>query len=322
MNSGKPGTDNSLRTLHLHIGIPKTASTWLQKKVFTLLDHVDFRDCPKSPLFETTGEKSEQRIMTCAFSKSSEIWSGFGDAIFQELLGDRLTWLAGGRDLLISDEGIGRQASRPALLAAHVNEMQEKAKEWGFERLNIVCMIRRQDHWLASHHAQMSDRNPIAGQADFERLVREATSPQLARHAFGMILDCNAIYDRLRGAVGEDSLLMLPYELLGKSPEMFLQALLERLQTPPSKIAEIVRLTQGTAENVRSEQGVWRLRPRPVRKVAGFTLPEWGFWKRERTIELTADISGRIRNAYATGNKTLASKIDVDLNDHGYFDFS
>lgn len=321
MERGKLSTDSPSRTLHLHIGLPKTASTWLQKEVFPLLGHLEYRNCPRSPLFENIGEHAEWRLMTSAFMQSSEIWPGFGDAIFREMLGDPQTWLTKGRDLLISDEGMGRQASRPALFAAHIHELQRKAREWGFDRLNIICMIRRQDHWLASHHAQMSDRNPIAGQADFERLVREVTSPGLARYEFGMLLDYGVIHDRLLQVVKAEDLLILPYELLGKSPQAFLQTLLEKLDTPSGKIAEIVRLTQGTTANVRSDQGVWRLRARPARKIAGFPLPGWSSGKREQTIELTSEISHRIHNAYATSNRSLAEKIDVDLNDHGYFDY-
>ena len=145
---------HSQRTLHLHIGIPKTASTWLQKKVFPLLEHLYYVDCPKSLLFKDAADLVDQRLISSAFRKSSEIWPCFGDAIFQELLGDRDAWLADGRDLLISEEGIGRQASRPALLGAHLRELREKASEWGFGRLNIVCIIRRQDHWLVLNHAE------------------------------------------------------------------------------------------------------------------------------------------------------------------------
>lgn len=321
MDSKNHGTNNRLRTLHLHIGLPKTASTWLQKEVFTLLDHLEYRDCPRSPLFEHKGEITEHRLMTSAFMQSSEIWAGFGDAIFRELVGDREAWLSDGRDLLISDEGMGRQAGRPALFAAHVQALQEKARDWGFDRVNIVCMIRRQDHWLASHHAQMSDRNPIAGQADFERLVREVTSPNLARYEFGMLLDYGAIYDRLRQVIDSQDLLVLPYELLRQSPQLFLRTFLEGLNTPSDKVAEIVRLTKGTTANVRSEQGVWKLRAPPARKIAGVRLPGQVFGKREQTIELTSDISDRILKAYAASNQTLAAKTGVNLGDHGYFDF-
>ena len=260
--------------------------------------------------------------MASAFKRSSEIWAGFGDAIFEELLGDREAWLADGRDLLISEEGIGRRASRPALLGAHLNGLRQKAFEWGFDRLKIFCMIRRQDHWLASHYAQMSDRNPIAGQSDFERLVEEVCSPHLARYGFGMLLDFSVIADQLEAVAGTEGLMILPHELLKHSPHAFLQKLLDALNTPCSKIREIESLTLGTTANVRSDEGVWRLRPKPAPNIAGFRLPNWLMGARKQTVELTPAIADRLRYAYAAGNERLATGTGIDLEEFGYFDFS
>ncbi len=60
----------------------------------------------------------------------------------------------------------------------------------------------------------------------------------------------------------------------------------------------------------------------PSGKIAGVRLSGWGFGKREKTIELASDISGRILNAYSTSNQTLAAKSGVNLDEHGYFDFN
>lgn len=310
----------ALRTLHLHIGIPKTASTWLQSKVFTSLEHLRYLNCPCGPLFQEPADRTD-RLMASIFKRSSHIWSEFGDTIFENLIGDRDTWLADGRSLLISEEGIGRQGSRPALLAAHIREMQKSAADWGFERINIVCVFRRQDHWLASHYAQISDRSLRPGQAGFERLVRDVTSPQASRYGFGMLLDFSVLRDRLAEVVGVDRLLMLPYELLQESPHLFLRPMLERLETPAPKIQEIIQRASGAKENVRSEQGLWRLRPRRPRRVAGISVPQWSLRRREQVIRLTPETGRQIRKAYSDGNRQLADKMGVDLESYGYFDF-
>lgn len=262
-----------LRTLHIHIGIPKTASTWLQTKVFPQLEHLHFINCPQSTLFVTDNSREKKkRMMGEIFKRSSQIWPGLGNTIFEEMLGERLEWLSDGRDLLISEEMVGREGSRPVLLSAHLREMKRKSQEWGFERLNIVCMIRRQDHWLASHYAQMSEQNPKANQTGFNRLVRKVTSPQESRYRFGMLLDFGVLYDHLAAVSGAENLILLPYEDLKKSPGIFLQSLLRRLDTPVEKIKEICDKASGTSANVRSEQGVWHLRQKRSH-IAGLPLP-------------------------------------------------
>lgn len=315
------GGDRSYRsrTLHLHIGIPKTASTWLQTKVFTQLQPLCYLDCSQNKMFENKADLTKDRqTLGSIFKQSSQVWDGYGDAIFKDLLGDRQEWLADGRDLLISDESIGRQGSRPALLSAHFRKMKLKAVDWGFERINIICLIRRQDHWLASHYAQMSDRNPKAGQADFERLVEEVCSPYLSRYSFGMLLDYCILYDHLVESDGTDGVFFLPYEMLKNSPAEFLQVLLTKLATPSEIIESICNETSGTMANVRSEQGVWHLRRR---RSPFYSLPLLrGFSNTQKqTIELKPDITRKILNTYSAGNHELANKTNLDLNRLGYF---
>jgi len=307
------------RTLHLHIGIPKTASTWLQNKVFTQLDHLHYLNCPQSNLFVAgNNPEKKKRMMGKIFKSSSKIWQGFGDTIFEDMLGDRSTWLAGGRDLLISEEAIGRQGSRPALLAAHFRDMKLLANNWGFERLNIICVIRRQDHWLASHYAQMSDRNPGASQTGFNGLIRKVTSARESRYQFGMLLDYSALYDHLAEVSGAENLILLPYEALNKSPRIFLQSLLTKLDTPDDKIEEICNGTSATAANVRSNQGVWYLQQKRTR-IAGIPLPGWLLGNSKKTIKVTPDIEDRIRETYSESNQKLASRTGLDLEQYGYF---
>ncbi|GAA3945685.1 hypothetical protein [Allohahella marinimesophila] len=312
----------SPRTLHLHIGIPKTASTWLQSKVFPSLDHLRYLDCPRNSLFERPEDQDSDRLMASVFKRSSHIWAGFGDTIFQHLVGDRDAWLADGRSLLISEEGIGRQGSRPALIAAHIREMHNSAAAWGFDQINVVCLYRRQDYWLASHYAQMSDRNPNPGQADFERLVHDVTSPRVSRYGFGMLLDYSELHNQLVEVVGPEGLLMLPYELLQDSPDLLLHSMLETLETPAEKMRDIISGTLGTTANVRSQDGVWRLRRHRVRRLAGVPLCSWPLKPRAKTIELTPEIARQVREAYAVGNRELADSTAVDLGKYGYFDFA
>lgn len=309
------------RILYLHIGIPKTATTWLQSRVFSQLDHIKYLDCPRSELFKATNkEEISTRFLGEVFQKSSRIWSEYGDIIFEDLVGDRHKWLEHNKDLLISEEGIGRSGSRPALLAAHLRELKLKASGWGFHHFKIIYIIRRQDHWLASHYAQMSDRISKPEQTDFERLIREIASPRESRFGFGMLLDHNVLYDHLVDVVGKDSLLILPYEMLEESPEGFLNLLLQKLNTPSNKIKEIYEMESESKANVRSgqEQLTWRLR-RKISRLRRLPLVRWIINnKKAKTIRLTSEISQKINDTYSEGNQALAEKTNLDLCRYGY----
>jgi len=260
---------------------------------------------------------ANQRSLGHIFKRSIRIWEEFGDTIFEDLIGDRQTWLKKDLDLLISDERIGRQGSRPTLLTDHFREMKQKATDWGFDQIHLICMIRRQDHWLASHYAQMSDRNPQAGQEDFRKLIRNITSPHRFRYGLGMLLDYNELYDQLSDAYGEKNLLMLPYEELKQSPATFLESLLGRLKTPFETIERILSETSGTKANVRSEQGVWQLREKR-KSIAGIPLPKWVL-NNQKSIKLMPEHTQQIFKCYSAGNRELALKTGLDLEQYGYF---
>jgi len=314
--------NNRQRTLHLHIGIPKTASTWLQTKIFPHLDHLQYIGCPRSERFKRTdNHNGKVRFLGDIFSRSSMIWNGYGNEIFEELVGDRHSWLADGRDLMISEEKIGRQCSRPVLIAAHICELNKVAKKWGFERLNIICCIRRQDQWLASHYAQISDHIANACQKDFEVFVNKVLSPRLSRYAIGMLLDYDRLYDSLSSVVSEGNIYFLTYETLKKSPHTFLNLLLKRLDTPSYKIEEICMITAGSRANVRSdpENITWCLRNKSSR-IGKLPWIRTVLKPRPKTIQLTPEITQEIINSYSAGNQRLSTKTNLDLGLLGYFD--
>ena len=307
-----------MRAIHLHIGLPKTASTWLQEQAFPQLRHLRVVCTPRSRLFDEPADRAlEGRVMACAMRRSAGVWRAMGDAVMAEMLGPRAASLADGRDLLISDEAIGRVGSRPEQLAAHLREMAPVAARWGFERLAVICLIRRQDRWIASHYAQMSDRNPRASQRDFEAFAARLADPSGARFALGALLDYAALREAL-AAVAPDPL-VLAHEALERAPAEALRVLLDRLGTPVADRERVEAASLGTVANMRSGGGSWRLRPRR-RALLGhprLALPEWG---RRGTITLTPEISARVMAAYAEGNRALDAAAGLGLAELGYFE--
>lgn len=161
---------NSDATLYLHIGLPKTGTTYLQEQVFPKLYWLDYLNKPRSDFLQD-GPDPMYGIMDRAFKHSAVIWEEFGDEVFAHVTGDSAAPTAQ-RSLLISDEGISTGGRRPFFLRAHLEEFRKKAFEWGFASLKLICIFRRQDQWLGSHYAQISNRIPNASQEDFESFCK------------------------------------------------------------------------------------------------------------------------------------------------------
>ncbi len=307
------------RTLYLHVGLPKTASTWLQDEVFSRLGRLRVVSKPRTRLFRMPADAAAgPAVFEGAMRRSATLWDSYGDALFAEMLGPLEAWRAEGRDLLVTDETIGRAGSRPALLAAHVAGIAATAARWGLGRVRVLCVIRRQDHWLASHYAQISDRLPRAGQAGFEAMVAEVLDPARARHGFGALLDFHLLRDALAGAVGPEALLILPLEALRDAPEATLGRILDWLDAPEDTARRVLAAALDRPANVRAQDAAWRLRA-PTLRVPGLgrRLPRPA--RRRGTITLPSEVTAAILAAYGSGNRRLAATERLPLATWGYF---
>lgn len=309
------------RTLHLHIGIPKTGTTYLQTGPFTSLHNLQYVPVPHGDRFTRGSEDRGRGLMAFCMRRSATLWRDIGNELFQEMLGPREAQ-AEGRNALISDESIGRAGSRPALLQAHLSGIRQKASDWGFDRVTVLCAVRRQDHWYASHYAQISDRNPHASQTNFEEALDRLLDPAQGRYMLGMLLDYASLHRALAGALGEGNVLMAPYEELKEVPERFIDRLSAFLETPlPTPSAT----DEGSGErNVRSCGATrWKIQPFGNRsgrraRIAARVRSLHPHFRRRAAIELTPELSDRMLTAYAASNRALAETLDLDLRQYGY----
>jgi len=142
-------------------------------------------------------------------------------------------------------------------------------------------------------------------------------------------------------AVGEDRLLMLPYEEFRETPTIFLAKVLQFVMSTgiqdPKSLAENLLATSYEKQNVRSlSRTTWEIRPLvntnmpsiPLRP--GFLFRAFGInqgllhfrWPeifRGKTIELTSELKQQVQATYERSNRALASSLGVELSQYNYY---
>ncbi len=259
--------DEALPLFALHIGLPKTGTTFLQHRVFPPVKELTF--------LHRKGDPREVEI--CIGFRNFARWKTPLFQIGRFLLERRLrTYLAGmtatgdRKRLLISDENIsvladtfwtGRDAP-PDLLAERLAGLAHRTP-FGMPR--VIIGIRRQDQWLASRYAESSKHFPEFSQDDFTQRMARLTATEVLPGPLGW-LDYDHVEKTFAAALGRENVLLLPLEQLS-NPQVFasLGDLLDLdLGSPPSA-AKAGRhrnqLSQG--ENVWKMRGGGELRLEP-----------------------------------------------------------
>lgn len=336
------------RVLYLHLGLPKTGTTFLQEAVFPRIKSLDFYLKPKSPLFK--GRYEWTGTLEWALKRSPMLWDTCGEQLATVILGPRQNILSDQRSTLISDEGAMVAYIDPVSIKYHLKALADIASKWGFSKTRVLISIRRQPTKLASAYAQVSDRCVGASQRDFEKRVRSILSPNDnyyghsdPSHMFnlrGVSLDYKMLYDLVAEAVGKENVLLSPYEQMKDDVSGFLRTWLDFMEVPEAEttslLHEVATKPETSKRNVRSKrEGVWALRKRGDMDDAHIQLKpgrlyskmgwsgriyfRWPDLNRDKEIMLTPQLKKEILSTYESSNRQLAETVGLDLAQYGYF---
>jgi hypothetical protein len=339
------------RTLILHIGPPKTATTFLQRRVFPEFKAVQCLVKPSVKL----GDGTEVHFSDL-FCSSPNIWKE--SCILDSVLN---TIDAPQGDVIISSEGIyGGVASpqpwisdslveigplvkinrqnngqpSPSCLASHLRVLKDVISAHGFSVLKVIFSVRRQDKKLASGYAQVSDRVRGASQRGFEKWIRNLTRHPAGYYAGGGDkLNYHYAWSRISSSVAIRNLLFIPFELLKSDSKEYIDLICKFLGSEID-VSKISMLSSKDRDNNRSFGDLsWRLsspvrhgpRLRPTRLFQALGLPtrlplRWPDFNRDQSIFLTPELSACILDCYRKSNRKLDQSIPyVDLKSFDYY---
>lgn len=326
------------KTFFLHVGLHKTATTYLQDKVFPLVENTFYRHRDEMRKINRTGRFKGWRIdrdFEIAFSRSPAFWDDFGEELLESTLS--IKTLQSNQNILVSSEGMAgariflrnidpivdpfTHVNDPYLFSQHLSCFKKLINNYGFTNLKVILTIRRQDQWFASNYAQYSHIIPNSSQQDFEKQVSHMLDPKYRYYWEGIwanyLLVCNCI----ERSIGKN-LLILPIEELSNKPERYFSRLSTFLDEPRIRT---VNPKQINKNKTSLAPNVWKIKDRefyirPFKYIdkysrTTFKLKIPNFKK----INLTNEFRFLIKSRFRTTNRELDGRGDLSLNNYGYY---
>lgn len=197
--------------LVLHIGLPKTATTFLQNGVLRHLAELD--------LIHRKQDRQSQRICTL-LKRANSPRAVLARLELHRAAGRIRRYPRRNPTLVISSENISVSRTAfwtgvhvgPETVAARLGNLVA-ALRVPAESVRVMIGVRRQDRWLASRYAGSSASFPDFTQHDFERRARAIIDSTTPYPAIGW-LEYDRVHAAFSSVFGAHALLFIPMERL------------------------------------------------------------------------------------------------------------
>jgi hypothetical protein len=318
-----------LPDLIFHLGLTKTASTFLQKKVFLGKMYTLARARDRE--YDTHKSREFQKVMhenPPAFWQSPE-----GKHFFDH--DPKLS-----QNVLISHESIYDHvpfpqkneptiSGEPLLFASKLKEISEHC--WPHGQTKAFFFFRRQADWLASIYAHTCWQLPEPSQKDFDARVEallDGSTPGLNAVNYSLLLES------LENSLGAGNVLALPHEDFQKD------ATWEKLRNftgiPDLGVGTCFQKRSVNVKRLPGEED-WQISAKASRKkwasclgpiLRRLTTPgqreslrRWlgSTIQEERRIGISDELSERVMARFQESNRKLAAQTETDLVSHRYF---
>ena len=240
------------RLVVLHIGLPKTGTTFLQRQVFARTPGLTFAHRNLAP---------ERRRLCEDLRRYAKFPSVLAPLLrYRVASGLRAAAPRDPGTLLVSDENIGVDAHTlwrgrgpsPESLAARLAALAGTVAPLG--QLRVLIGVRRQDQWLASRYAESARIYPDFGQVDFDRRMARlhGMDPLSAPWRWA---DYAAVERAFSAALGAENVMLLSLEHVTSAPARSMNELGRFLGV------RVKRLPKRKARNALSlGDNTWRMR--------------------------------------------------------------
>jgi hypothetical protein len=277
--------------LIVHIGLPKTATTFLQYRIFKPAFGPGF-------VHRASGEFAEKLCREFRRLGSTAGPAGTHRQRIRALL--KRGRHAGAPAILVTDENISVHWRHvwdgagigPARLAERFARLRRDLADL-YPALRVIVGIRRQDQWLASRYAESSKNHPEFGQADFEERMAGIAAAARLEGALAW-LDYAAVRAGFGEALGPDNVLIAPMERLGREPRALLAEMSAFVGADLLACPEHPAAAEDPKPNrLSAAENVWQLR----RDGSELRLPE--------------ALQAALRARFGATNRTLAAAVPL-----------
>jgi hypothetical protein len=295
----------------VHIGLPKSASTWLQLTAFPVLEPASFHG-PYTPL----------GLSLTSLLYEHEYQQGSLEAAARDQRS------RSGRRLVLSLEGLSfRGQVLPDRPRATIRETAQRLGN-ELNKPDVLLIVRRQDRLMRSVYAQYIHQGGVLDFDDWHRRPSRAYAFEAEQ------------YDHMRTisdyAPHASSVTVIPFELLTSSPAIFLAQIAQALghEGTPTDISMgrpiNTSLSVGGLRTLQWWNRHLRRSPANPRPLVALPFPE----KHRKAVQVVADPIARRLPAkvkekqdeqiasfaarFAASNRELQARIDVDLAELGY----
>lgn len=327
------------KTLFLHIGYPKTATTTLQKHFFPNIDAIQYigKYVNEGDLFDFDVNVINDLI----FKKSDQIDFDYLRKEFSKMLHQK--------DILLSEESFIFNSLRVSSIDSNDTLPTQKtiAKNirtfFSSESFNVKILftIRKQDEMITSQYAQsyVHYYSKYKESDSFAKFLNIYLDEKNKKHTFYETLDYFHVVGIYQKLFGKENVSVLVYEELQKTPQVFYSKLCDFLEIESSQYSEIAIQKN---ENKRSTNKNYK-KTREITffdKLSQFKAIYFPFikiklpsilkqklekitWtdnqKISKTIFLTEKQKLKVLSRYKESNKKLSEMMQLNLKEKGYY---